>query len=151
MAVNFLKNRGCVTAYGGSGSVGAAKIEGFPTGTANAPILITGVTPVKRDLILPVTTLTNKKILYTFGTDFGTIAISGIVMLGVAGSPTDGMVEVNDWYESKRVGNKTSGAPVNISFLGKGGMKGYIIGLTIGQADPNINAIPFSITAVDAT
>ena len=149
MAINFLKNRGCVTAYG-NGSVGSVKISGFPTGSANAPILLTGFTPTKKDLVLPVTTLSNKKILYTFGTDFGTIAISGVILLGPVGQPTGGIEEVNGWFESNRVGNKSSGSPSDISFIGQGAMKAYVIGLTYGQGDPNINAIPFSITAIDA-
>jgi hypothetical protein len=151
MSLNFLKNRGCITAYGGNGKVGSVSVDGFPTGSATAPILLTDCMPIKKDLVLPVTTLSNKKIIYSFGTDFGSITFNGIILLGPAGSSTDGTSLVNTWFENNRVGNKKAGTPVSISFVGKGAAKAYIVGLTFGKGDPNINAIPFAITAIEAS
>jgi hypothetical protein len=151
MALNFLKSRGCVTAYGGNGKVGSVSVGGFPEGSENAPILLTDCMPTKKDLVLPVTTLTNKKVLYTFGTDFGSITFNGLILLGPVASPTDGISKVNEWFEENRIGNKKTSAPISISFVGKGAAKAYIVGLTFGKSEPNINAIPFSITAIEAS
>ncbi len=150
MAIEFLQSRGCVVQVNKSGSSRSYDLKGFPTGVENAPILLTEAIINKKDLVLPVTTLSNKKVLYTFGEDFGTISLNGIIFLGKVGGDNAGISAVLDWYGENSVGNKTSPTASKLSLPGKKALSIYVVGITLNQPNHQNNYIPFTITATEA-
>lgn len=150
MAIEFLQSRGCVIQVNRKGNGRSYDLKGFPTGGDNSPILLTEAIVNRKDLVLPVTTLSNKKILYTFGEDFGTINLNGIIFLGKVGDSTAGITRVLDWYEANSVGNKTSPSATQLSLPGKKALSIYVVGITLNQPNHQNNFIPFTITATEA-
>ena len=67
----------------GSGDVGFFYIPSLQAskGPGDA-LLIMSVNPQESDIVAPVVTLENTKILYSFGSNFGNIGISGMLLLG---------------------------------------------------------------------
>lgn len=145
---SFVKTRGCVVTM--NDGVGGYEISGFPKGTAAAPILLTDAMTNFKDIILPVTTLSNNKIIYTFGSDFGNVTLNGIVFLGQADTVTNGVAQVKEFYDSKSAGNKKSATPVSVSLSGQDVISVYIIGLGFGKPNPVFNYIPFSLSGIEA-
>lgn len=151
--ISFLKSRGCVITFNSestnNNSSGYA-LEKFPKGADGRPILLMEANLTHKDLVLPITTLSNKKVLYSFGSDFGTASLTGIIFLGKAGEATPGVTAVKTWYDTNSIGNKTKGKPVKLSLSGKTAMSMYIIGLSFGQPNAELNYIPFTIAAIEA-
>jgi hypothetical protein len=145
---SFVKSRGCVVKIG-TGNGGTFDISGFPKGSEGAPILLTSPSIVERDLVLPITTLSNTKILYSFGTDFGQVGLSGIICLGAEGAGNQNLSTVKQWYEANSVGNKKGAAPVSVS-MGSEAISTFIVGLTISEANPQYNIVPFTIIGLKA-
>jgi hypothetical protein len=140
----FLSSRGCVICLRRGSTRGAYAIEGLSTGGC-PPVLITGVSPSDRDIVQPVTTLTNKKIIYVFGEAIGDVQISGLAFLG-KGADADTMQRVVSFMKSRRLsaGNKT---PVNVAIPG-GAMKVHITGMALGNADPEYNVQGFMLSGL---
>lgn len=110
-------------------------------------LLITSVNPQETDIVAPVITLENTKILYSFGSNFGNITISGMLLLGKSGTPGECLKSLIDFFESNRV-SKTSSA-INVSGPGTG-WRVFLIGLAIADADSNTNTQPFSLSGIIA-
>jgi hypothetical protein len=146
--INFIKSRGCVVKVG-TGNGGAFDISGFPKGSQGAPILLTSPNITDRDLVLPITTLSNTKILYSFGTDFGQVGLSGIICLGAGGAGNQNLSSVRQWYEANSVGNKKGATPISVS-IGSEAMSIFVVGLSIAEASPQYNIVPFTIIGLKA-
>lgn len=147
-STNFVKTRGCVvTINKGSGGY---EISGFPKGDDSAPIILTDAIASFKDIVLPVTTLSNNKILYTFGSDFGNVTLNGIIFLGQAGNASGGVGAVKSFYTSNCTGNKSAASPVQVSLSGQEVISVYIIGLGFGTPNAEYNFIPFSLSGIEA-
>jgi hypothetical protein len=151
MSQTYLASRGCVFVVpspGQGGGVGLYAIKGFPQSSAQAPILIQGVEINDTDIVMPVATLNNFKVLYSFGQDIGNAAIFGEVLLGPGGSSAQGLTSVLSWFQSNRVSK--SSQPVSLSTPGNNTYKVYITGLFIGRADAELNIQPFAVSGIIA-
>lgn len=143
---SFEFKNGCVIVYDqGSGGGGSSLISVSPeiSSSNESPVLITGVQTNDRDLVLPIVTLDNFRILYTFGQDFGDFNIVGIALLGAAGTGGDALKSVVSWFKANRVTNKQS--PVTVSLGGGGSYEVFITGLNIAEADTAFHLQPFII------
>jgi len=109
----------------------------------DSPILLTGVQVGDRDLILPIVTLDNFRILYTFGQDFGDFNIVGTAVLGASGGSGDAIKNVVSWFKTNRVTNSQS--TVTVSLGGSGSYEIFVIGLSISEADTGFHTQPFMI------
>jgi hypothetical protein len=142
-ALYFTVPKGCVqkqSVYTGGQS--GFELEGAPKGDEARPIIIRNCNFSTEDIILPVSTLSSEKILYTFGQDFGQLQILGTVFLGTAGEGTPGLGPIIDFYNEKRV--DVSKTPVFFSMPGEVGYAVYITSLVISQADPDLNTHDFA-------
>lgn len=149
----FISSRGCVYKLnpGNNGaSSGGYKLAGLPEGSANAPILVVNSSITENELILPTSTLDRKKVIYTFGEDYGNVTISGIVFLGSVTQPTEGLTPVIDYFQNNAV-TRNGGDPVNLSVPGGGGYRVYLRSLRIHDAKPQLNAHGFSIIGIKAS
>jgi hypothetical protein len=145
---SFAACRGDVFVFGTS-SRGAYAMSPGPTGTSGSPVLINGVESSDIDVAAPVITLNRSKILYTFGDDFGQIAIHGTVLLGRSGGGGGSALQsVMNVFKSARV--SSSGGTVNVSLPGGGGYKVYLTGLSISVPDQEYNIQKFAYTGLIA-
>jgi hypothetical protein len=107
-------------------------------------VLISGVQTNEQDLILPVVTLDNFRILYTFGEDFGGFNIVGVALLGSAGGPGEALGDVVAWFAENRVTRKKEA--ISVSLGGGGSYQVFVSGLSIAEADTEFHIQPFIIT-----
>lgn len=135
----LVPSRGCVYTFGDGGQ---SSIELSPElrGTGDSPILIQGLRVDDRDIVLPVVTLENRRIMYAFGADFGDISVVGNVLLG--NSDAEGsMGKVVDYFKNNRA-TKSLG-PISASPPGSIAYKFFLTGLAVGEADSEFNIQPF--------
>ncbi len=132
----------------GSGDSGFYKVEGLQAkkGPGDA-LLIMSVSPRKSDVVAPIITLENTRILYSFGANFGNITISGMILLGKSGTPGQSLKTIVDFFESKRVSKSTS--PINVTGPSTA-WKVFLTGLSITEADSVNNTQSFALTGIIA-
>jgi hypothetical protein len=105
-------------------------------------LIIMSVNPEESDILSPVVTLENTKILYTFGSNFGNITISGLLMLGKSGVPGQCLKTLIDFFTKHRVSKESN--PINVSGPSTG-WKVFLNGLKVGEADSINNTQPFAL------
>lgn len=137
----FTSTRGCVYVAGGVEAKGFYKFT--PDIGASGRILIAGGDIDESDIIMPVVTLSQKKILYTFGPDWGKSTISGCVLLGEASEGGALLNTLIDWFHKNRAGKKTQ--PIQLAIPGKKSYNVFVTRLVIGSPDPTFNIQPFGI------
>lgn len=149
--MDFISSRGCVYTInpGGGGNVNGYRLQGFPTGSAGYPIILTNASVSESDLILPTATLDRKKILYLFGEDYGNVEIMGSVFLGPVGQPAQGLSPVIEYFQSNGV-TRNGGKPVNLSMPGNKGYKVYLHGLVVAEANAQLNMHNFVLKGIRA-
>lgn len=132
----------------GSGEDGFYKVEGLNAkkGQGDA-LLIMSVSPQKSDVVAPVITLENTRILYSFGANFGNMTVSGMILLGKSGVPGTSLSTLVNFFEEKRVSKSSS--PVKVSGPGVG-WNVFFTGLNIGEADSVSNSQSFALTGIIA-
>lgn len=141
-----MPSRGCVICVSSGSGQGAYGIEGLNS-SGCPPIIIESVSPSDRDIVQPVTTLANKKIVYVFGEAIGDIQISGTAYLG---KNADGaaMDRVIAFMKAHRLsGGSTS--PVNVAVPG-GAYKVWITGMGIGSPNAEFCTQGFMLTGLIA-
>lgn len=128
----------------GSGDIGFFYIPALQAkkGPGDA-LLIMSVNPQESDIVAPVVTLENTKILYSFGSNFGNITISGMLLLGKSGTPGQCLKTLIDFFEENRVSKKSSSIEVSGPSTG---WKVFLTGLAIQEADSNTNTQMFALT-----
>lgn len=150
MSSNFFATpRGCVihTDFYKGGASGYA-LNGFPEGSEGMPIIIRNCNLSDEDIVLPVSTLSSEKILYTFGQDFGKLQIMGTVFLGPAGMSTTGLAPIIEYFNKARV--DVSGKAVNFSMPGDVGYAVMLTSLVVSQAEPELNSHDFALGGIIA-
>ena len=110
-------------------------------------LLIMSVSPQKSDVVAPIITLENTRILYSFGANFGNITISGMILLGKSGTPGQSLKTLVDFFESNRVSKKPS--PIEVAGPSTA-WKVFLTGLNIGEADSVNNSQSFALTGIIA-
>jgi hypothetical protein len=110
-------------------------------------LLIMSVSPTEGDVVAPVITLENTRILYSFGAKFGNITISGMILLGKSGEPGKSLKQLVDFFEERRVSKNK--VPITVTGPSTG-WKVFLTGLDIGEADSVNNSQPFSLTGIIA-
>lgn len=106
-------------------------------------LLVMSVSPQKSDVVSPVITLENTRILYSFGANFGNITISGMILLGKSGEPGESLKTLVDFFETNRVSKKSS--PIKVSGPSTA-WQVFLTGLNIGEADSANNTQSFALT-----
>lgn len=139
-------SRGCVyrvSAEGTAQGSGFFRVTELTTSSSSpSPILINGVTLRDEDVVLPVITLENTRVLYSFGADFGEIVVSGMILLGKAGEMPTSLATVVEFFQKNRVSK--SGKTINVTGP-KTSWKMFLTGLNIQEADPVFHIMPFAL------
>lgn len=147
---SFFAARGCVyeVKTPAEGGTGFYSLEGLSSGNqGGSALLIQGVDILSQDIIQPVNTLEDMKIIYEFGTDFGNATIIGEILMGPKGGSNQSFKSVVDYFKNKRISKtKTS---VRLSTPG-GGYNVFLKGLQIGAIDPALHVQPFAFIGIIA-
>lgn len=133
----FLSNRGQVYTVG-SYAPGAYSVPGLTM----EGIIITAVTVEDNDIVMLKSSINGNKIIYTAGTAFGAVGISGEVLLGNASCKNKDFQSVVKWFEKARVSKSSRAVSVSVHNTA---YNVYITGLVIAQADPEYNTQGFTI------
>lgn len=149
MSKDLLTGAGCVVKVKGSGSAGAYKIQGWPTGQVGTGLItIDDITPEEQDIATPIVAVDNHRALYKFGKNFGTITVRGTVYLGSNKSRSAVAQKVASAFKSLRLSSKSK--PVNVSITSGYKCKAYFTTFAFGQADPNYNKLSYVLSGVVA-
>jgi len=100
---------------------------------------------IVKDLVVPKPTLSNFKVLYSFGEDFGDATIQGMVLLGEAGKSNSGFDAVYNYFKQNRTSK--GGTPITVS-VGSSPFKLYLTGFTVGQTDAAYNIQAFALGGI---
>ncbi len=132
----------------GADDTGFYRVDGLEAKKGPGDALINmSVRPAKNDLVLPVITLENTRILYSFGANFGNITISGMLLLGKSGEPGQCLKTLIDFFDSNRVSKSSSS--INVSGPSSS-WKVFLTGLEVGEGDSVNNTQSFAMTGVIA-
>ena len=126
---------------------GFYKIEPAVEHAGGGRALIMAVTPNFVEIVQPTTTLDDRRILFVFGTAWNDVSVMGLLLLGDHTTKGAQLSSLLTWYNKNRVSKRPE--PVLVS-LGDAGFDAYVVGLSLGEADPNTNKQPFVIRLVTA-
>jgi hypothetical protein len=120
------------------------------SGDDQSPVILEGIDLTDQDMVSPVSTVENFKVLYVFGTDYGQVRISGLCLLGAVDGANSGQAfgAVIDYFQKNRV--SASRKPISISMPGSKAYNVYLTGLAIGQPDAAFNIQPFALIGLIA-
>lgn len=130
----------------GAGSAGVGFYEVQPPITVpyGSKVLVMGVPLSFREIVQPVVTLDDRRILFTFGSAWSEANVMLKILLGDASGNGAALLALESWYSANRLSKRTT-APCNISIATKA-HPAYLVGMTIGQADPNYNTQDVTLT-----
>lgn len=124
-------------------SSGFFRVSGLPSSYGdNGAVLINGVQTNDDDVVMPVITLENTRVLYSFGANFGSISVSGMILLGIAGSGGAGLATVTSFFGRHRVSNNKQAITVSGPSTA---WRMFLTGLQVQPADPITHIMTFSL------
>ena len=126
-------------------------IDGFsPSVSAEGACFLTGVSLGFSEIVQPSVTLDNARTLYVFGSAWNEVSVSGLLLLGASGSKNCGKIlgALTEWYGKNRVGE--SPKAVGVSMFTAGSINAYVVGLSVGQVNPEYNKQEFAIKLLTA-
>jgi hypothetical protein len=145
---DYLCARGTVVNGLPKNAAGIYAVAGLESKKGAYPLLITGISWGKRDLLLPVACLNGVKVIYSFGEGFGDVVVRGQILLGpqAGQGSTSHLQGLIDWFQSKR--SAKSKAPVKLSILRSGAVRAYLTSLQIAEADSQFHVQNFAMGGV---
>ena len=148
---SFFPTRGCVYAIpadDGTSKGGLYRLDGITDQkSSDSAVLVTGLDMVDSDVVAPVITTEDLKVLYVFGKSFGRVSVQGNILLGQASNPPTKLTAVQTWFQNNRV--SASKKPVDLS-IAKQAYSVFITGMTLGGSDPEFNNQTFALEGVIA-
>lgn len=148
---NFFPTRGCVYTVpvaGSRGGSGLYRLDGITDQKGDgSAILVTGIDMRDSDVVAPVLTTEDLRILYVFGKSFGSVVVHGEILLGSADSTPGKLSKIQSWFQQKRVA--VSKKPVQLSIASKA-YNVYVKDLILGAADNEFNIQSFGIEGIIA-
>ena len=129
---------------GGAEGSGFYKVDGLASPSGSSALLVNGVHIKDDDVVMPVITLENTRILYSFGANFGEVTVSGSILLGKAGEEAGSAVKtLLEFFKSNRVSEKKS--TVTVSGPPGASWKIFLTGLQLSEPDPQFHVQPFAL------
>lgn len=111
-------------------------------------ILMDGIQYSESDVVLPIVALDDKRVLYSFGKNFGEFVLQGtIYILKCSGGITSAVKDLKDQFDGNRVAQKLT--PCNLSALNLSA-KIYITGLAYSNVNVQNQTISFGLNCLVA-
>lgn len=108
-------------------------------------VLITSMPLGFIEVMQPVLTLDDKRILYTYGSAWNQLSVACKILLGPSSEGGKLIADVSKYYKNNRLSE--SSEPIGIS-MGTAGVDAYLIGMAFGASDPNLNTLDFNLQFV---
>jgi hypothetical protein len=128
----------------GTAGTGFYDLEPKVEAGGGGKVLVMGAPLTFREIVQPVVTLDDRRILFTFGSAWSEANVLLKVLLGDSNSAGAALGSVQQWYTANRLSKKKS-EPCKISIATKGHWA-YLVGMSVGQADPNYNTQDVTLT-----
>lgn len=110
-------------------------------------VLVQNVAISKQAITVPVVGVDKKRLLYSFGENFGTVRITATVLTGgTEYKATEPKGLLDTWEQESVIGKKE---PVNLKWAGTE-TKVYVTGITAGGSDPQYGTVRVEIAAIIA-
>ena len=110
-------------------------------------VLVQNVSIAKAAITVPVVGVDKKRLLYSFGENFGTVRITATVLTGgTEYKATEPKGLLDTWDQESVVGKKE---PVNLKWAGTE-VKVYVTGITVAGSDPQYGTVKLEIAATIA-
>ena len=122
----------------GSGSEGVGFYKLTPTVDVGSEgkVLVMGVPLEFREIVQPVVTLDDRRILYSFGSAWSSGSAMLKILLGESSGSGQALNSVQSWYSSNRL-SALKGS-IELSIANKA-HEVFLIGMSLGAADANYN------------
>jgi hypothetical protein len=118
--------------------------------SCTAGILIQDVATKQSDVVVPVVGVDNKRVLYTFGKNFGHIAVKGLIFIGATDQkPSTYAAKLLQKFNKASVSARQEPCTVSGPGLAKN-TKVYWIGLEFPASDSDRNTMSFILTGIIA-
>lgn len=114
---------------------------------ADAKCLIQNAPLSFSEIVQPSVTLDDARSLYVFGSAWSEMSVNGIILLGPDSAGGKILRSFEEWYETNRVSKLMDS--VGLSVCDKP-YEVFVVGLQLGQADPQFNRQEFSIRMLTA-
>lgn len=128
----------------GQAGLGSYKLEPEIKVGGGGRVLMMGAPLTLREIVQPVVTLDDKRILFTFGSAWSEAQVMVKVLLGEAKSADASLGALQAWYTQNRLSKKMDTA-LELS-IGNKAHDVYLVGMSIGAADPNYNTQDVTMT-----
>lgn len=128
----------------GPAGLGAYELKPPVEVGGDAKVLIMGAPLTFREIVQPVITLDDRRILYAFGSAWSEAQVLLKILLGEAKSVKSALGAVQSWYSANRLSKKMETA-LELS-IGNKAHDVYLVGMSIGAADPNYNTQDVTLT-----
>ncbi len=106
--------------------------------------LVMGVPIEQREIVQPVVTLDDQRILYAFGSAWSQATVLLKILLGESSGDGRALGAVQTWYDTNRLVKRLD-SPVGLSIATKA-HDVFLVGLNIGQADGQYNTQDVSLS-----
>jgi hypothetical protein len=111
------------------------------------PLLLQGLGVEEAEILQKSVTLSGTRLLYAFGSDFGTLAVHGLLVAPLGHTVNDLIA----WYDSVKLSNATGGV-INVSDAKSGGgLRMIVTGLKLGNPDPEFGIAEVVVFGVRQT
>jgi len=143
---NLFPSRGCIVKIeqqAGKANSAFYKLAPGISSDDSSPVLILGAAVKEQDVISPKSTIDDYRIVFSFGKTFGSIQISGVVLLGTSGK---GLAGVQEYFEYFRVANFKQ--PIQVSTPGGKAYNFLLVSCETGMVDLQFGTLPFSFAGV---
>ena len=119
-----------------------------PGAFKNNPMYITDVTVSDFDITGKVVCLNDKRVLYEFGKGFGSVTVSGEILLGLKdfGKKKGKVKPIIQWFNEKRVSKQTKPLTISAGQDFGGVIKFYLTAFTCGQWEARTGTCRFQLS-----
>ena len=107
-------------------------------------VLVMGAPLTFREIVQPVVTLDDRRILFAFGSAWSEANVILKILLGTASGAGAALGSVQSWYHENRLSKKMT-TPVKLSIATKA-HEVFLVGMSIGAADSNCNTQDVTLT-----
>lgn len=124
------------------GGSGFFKLDPAIQNAEDGRCLVIGVPLEYAEIVQPMVTLDDRKIINVFGSAWSEASIAGMLLLGSKDSGGKQLDNLLSWYETNNISKLEDSVSAS---LGTTALEAYVVGLSIGQPDPSFNTQPFTI------
>jgi len=127
---------------GNGGGSGLFKLRPDINVTGGGKLILQGPTSGGREIVQTEVTLDGEKILYTYGSGWGDVAVRGRILLGDSSSARANIGKIEDYFKTNRVSALQNSISLS---MGNEALELFLVNHSIGNVDPVFHYLDFSL------